>query len=366
MRITLTIPSLAYGGAERVLTILANSWIARGWEVTLISLNDSAWVSFFELDPQVHWVRLSLLKEVANPLAGLWNNFLRVRALRRAIRKSNPQVVISFIETMNVLTLAAMRDLKIPIIISERTDPSKHRVGAAWNLLRTWLYPSARRLVVICNNNQAFFKPLLGDRVCTIPNPIFPPPAVQGETPFLPHRPFVIAAGRLSHEKGHDILIRAFAKLGDHHPDWNLLILGEGSQRDELERLVAEFGLGEKVFLPGRVKNPYDYYLKADLFVLPSRYEGFGNVLGEAMVCGMPLVAANCSPGVVEIVQDGVNGLLAEPNDVDSLAAAMENLMSDGNRRASLGEQARLTSQRFSPDSVMTQWENLVRELTTK
>ena len=208
MRITLTIPSLAYGGAERVLTILANAWIARGWDVTLISLNESAWVSFFELDPQVHWIRLGLLKEVANPLAGLWNNFLRVRALRKAIRKSNPQVVISFIETMNVLTLAAIRDLNIPIIISERTDPAKHRIGAIWNFLRNLLYPSACRLVVICNNNQEFFKPLLSERVCTIPNPIFPPPAVQGETPFLPQRPLVIAAGRLSHEKGHDLLIR--------------------------------------------------------------------------------------------------------------------------------------------------------------
>ncbi len=366
MRITLTIPSLAYGGAERVLTILANSWIAQGWEVTLISLNDSAWVSFFELDPRVDWMRLGLLKEVANPLAGLWNNFVRVRALRKAIRQSNPQVVISFIDTMNVLTLAAIRDLKIPVIISERTDPAKHRIGAAWNLLRTWLYPSASRLVVICKNNQAFFEPILADRVRTIPNPIFPPPAVAGETPFLPQPPLVIAAGRLSREKGHDLLIKAFAKLGDHYPDWNLLILGEGSQRGQLERLVSEYGLGERVFLPGRVKNPYDYYLKADLFVLPSRYEGFGNVLGEAMVCGMPIVAANCSPGVVEVVQDGVNGLLADPDNADSLAAAMDTLMCNGDRRASLGEQARLTSQRFSPQSVMNQWENLVRELITK
>ncbi len=227
------------------------------------------------------------------------------------------------------------------------------------------MYPSACRLVVTCENNQAFFKPLLGERVCTIPNPIFPPSAVQGETPFLPHRPLVITAGRLSHEKGYDLLIRAFAKLKNHYPDWNLLILGEGPRRVELERLVSDLGLKERVFLPGRVKNPYDYYEKADLFVLSSRYEGFGNVLGEAMACGMPVVAAKCSPSVTELVQDGVNGLLAEPDDVDSLTAAMDKLMSDEDRRASLGEQARFTSQRFSLDSVMALWENLIEELTT-
>ncbi len=141
MRITLTIPSLAYGGAERVLTILANAWIARGWEVTLISLNGSAWASFFELDTRVHWIRLGLLKEVYNPFSGLWNNFRRVITLRKTIRKSNPQVVVSFIDTMNVLTLAAMRGLHIPIIISERTDPVKHSYWRSLELPQDLVVP---------------------------------------------------------------------------------------------------------------------------------------------------------------------------------------------------------------------------------
>lgn len=365
MRITFTIPSLGSGGAERVLTILANGWVARGWEVTLISLNDNTWDSFFDLDPHIHWIRLGLLKETANPLAGLWNNFLRARGLRKAIRQSSPQVVISFIDTMNVLALAAASGLNIPVIISERTDPSKHRIGATWNRLRQWKYPSASRLVVQNQPAQILFRPLLGERVCVIPNPILQPPAVQGETPFLPDRPVVINVGRLSREKGCDLLIRAFAKLTDRYSEWKLLILGDGPQRSDLERLVSELELGERVSLPGRVKNPYDYYRKADLFVLPSRYEGLPNALCEAMACGMAVVAANCSPGVTEVVQDGVNGLLAQVEDIGSLATAMDNLMSDEERRARLGEQARLSVERFNLDRVMTLWENLIRELTT-
>jgi len=365
MRVTFAIPSLGAGGAERVLTILANTWAGQGWDVTLISLNNARWDSFFELDGRIHWVRLGLLKEAANPLAGLWNNAQRLRALRQAIRQSQPQVVISFIDTMNVLVLAATRGLDFPVVISERSDPAKHPIGAVWNRLRRWTYPSASRLVVQSQAARNFFKSLPGQKLCVIPNPILPLPAVEGETPYLSHRPVVVNAGRLSREKGCDLLIRAFASLSGRYPDWNLLILGEGPQRSQLEALVAELGMQERISLPGRVKNPYDYFRKGDLFVLPSRYEGLPNALCEALACGMAVVAANCSPGVAEVVKDGINGLLAEPENVDSLAAAMDKLMGGLARRVSLGEQAPLSAEPYNLKRVMALWEDLVRELTT-
>jgi GalNAc-alpha-(1->4)-GalNAc-alpha-(1->3)-diNAcBac-PP-undecaprenol alpha-1,4-N-acetyl-D-galactosaminyltransferase len=364
MRVTFAIPSLGSGGAERVLTILANTWASKGWEVTIISLNNEEWDSFFEVDRRIRWVRLGLLKEAANPLAGMWNNVQRVRALRRAICQSSPQVVISFIDTMNVLVLAAAGSLDIPVVISERSDPMKHPIGTVWNRLRRWTYPSASRLVVLSQAARVFFKGLPGEKLCIIPNPILGVPVVEGETPYLTHRPVVLTAGRLSREKGCDLLIRAFAMSRERYPDWNLLILGDGAQRNELEGLVDELGMKQCISLPGRVKNPYDYFRKGDLFVLPSRYEGLPNALCEAMVCGMAVVAANCSPGVAEVVQDGVNGLLAQPENVDSLAAAMQQLMGDKTRRASLGEEASLSMQPYRLDRVMTQWEDLIRELT--
>ena len=364
MRVTFAIPSLGSGGAERVLTILANTWASKGWEVTIISLNNPAWESFYAVDERIRWVRLGLLIEAANPLVGLWNNVQRVRALRRAIRQSSPQVVISFINTMNVLTLAAARGLDIPVIISERSDPIKHPINAAWNRLRQWTYPWASHLVAQNRPAQVFFEPVLGKKISIIPNPILPLPEAQGETPFFNHRPVVLAAGRLSREKGCDLLIRAFAVLRDRYPDWNLLILGEGPQRRELETLVVDLGLKERISLPGRVKNPYDYFCKGDLFVLPSRYEGLPNALCEAMACGMAVVATNCSPGVAEVVQDGVNGLLAETENVDSLAAGMGHLMGNEARRASLGKQASLSVEPYQLNRVMSQWEDLIRELS--
>jgi GalNAc-alpha-(1->4)-GalNAc-alpha-(1->3)-diNAcBac-PP-undecaprenol alpha-1,4-N-acetyl-D-galactosaminyltransferase len=366
MRITLTIPSLGAGGAERVLILLANSWASKGWKVTLLSLNDEDWTSFYDLDARLKWVRLGLMKEARNTLSGLGNNYLRIRALARAIHDSRPQVVISFIDTMNVLVLMAAMGLNVPVVISERTDPTKHKLGKVWRILRALSYPSAGRLVVQNQSGLDFFKPMLGEQIRIIPNPILPAPEKPGETPCLPHGTVVMTAGRLSHEKGCDLLIRAFAMLAGHYPDWRLLILGEGPQRSQLEGLIAELEMSGRVSLPGRVKNPYDYYRKADLFVLPSRYEGLPNSLCEAMACGMPIVAAGCSPGVIEVVQNGVNGLLAEPENVDSLAEAMGNLMGDKDRRDRLGQQARLSVEPYNMERVTALWENLIRELTTR
>ena len=361
MRVIFTIPSLSAGGAERVLTILANGWAAQGWDVGIISLNDNSCQSFYPLHRRIGWTRLGLLKEAATPLVGLWNNLERLQALRATIRQGKPQVVISFIDTMNMLTLLATRGLKVPVVISERSDPLKHEMGRFWQWLRRQVYPSTHYLVVQNQQVRAFFQPMLGDKVQLIPNPVLPPVLETGETPFLPARPLVMSAGRLAREKGYDLLIRAFAQVHDYYPDWHLLILGEGNQRAELEKLVAAFGLGGTVLLPGGVKNPYDYYRKADLFVLPSRYEGLPNALCEAMVCGLPVIAANCSAGVSEVVEDGVNGVLVSPEDIDGLSVALESLMADPERRACLGQQAREIGTRFGLERVMQMWEDLLQ-----
>jgi GalNAc-alpha-(1->4)-GalNAc-alpha-(1->3)-diNAcBac-PP-undecaprenol alpha-1,4-N-acetyl-D-galactosaminyltransferase len=361
MKVILTIPSLSSGGAERVLTILANGWAARGWEVSIISLDDPSWQSFYLLEPQMRWTRLGLMKEAANPLTGLWNNLKRLRGLRKAIRQGKPQVVISFIDTMNVLTLLATRGLKVKVLVSERSDPMKHDIGRFWRWLRRQVYPWANFLVVQNQQVRSFFQPVMGDRIRLIPNPV-PAPVVEiGETPYLPARPVVLTVGRLVREKGYDLLIQAFAQAQKCNPGWQLLILGEGLQRAELEKLAASLGLIGLVHLPGRVKNPYDYYHKADLFVLPSRYEGLPNALCEAMVHGLPVIATNCSAGVSEVVEDGVNGVLVSPEDIAGLSSALENLMADPERRANLGQQAARVRSRFGVEQVMQMWEDLIR-----
>jgi glycosyltransferase involved in cell wall biosynthesis len=131
----------------------------------------------------------------------------------------------------------------------------------------------------------------------------------------------LVAVGRLVHQKGFDLLLRAFARIAPEHPQWTLTIWGEGDRRRQLEALCTELGLLEQVALPGLTERPGQWLEDAEVFVLSSRFESFGNVITEAMVAGLPVVAFDCPWGPGEILRDGEDGLLVPPEDVGALAA---------------------------------------------
>jgi glycosyltransferase involved in cell wall biosynthesis len=172
--------------------------------------------------------------------------------------------------------------------------------------------------------------------------------------------PRIVGVGRLSREKGFDLLIRAFACIAPWYPDWSLQILGEGPQRAELEDLADSLGVRDNVHLPGWVERPEPALLDAGVFALPSRYEGFPNALLEAMACGLPCVAAACDSGPAEIIRDGVDGLLVPPENVDAMADALKQLVSDDAQRMRLGRRAVEVTSRFSRDAFFTQWDAVV------
>jgi len=192
---------------------------------------------------------------------------------------------------------------------------------------------------------------------------VLPPPARQIEDSNLPQRPVLIAVGRLSREKGFDILIEAFASIATQFPSWRLLILGEGPLRALLTETIRSYGVEERVSLPGQVKDPYPYLQNADVFVLSSRYEGFPNALCEAMSCGLPAVVTDCSPGVSEIARDQIDSLIIPPENVQALTAALRELMSNAGKRKLLGDRAREITIRFGLDGIMKTWEDMLNEL---
>lgn len=362
-RITFVIPFLNLGGSQRALTFLANYWVDHGKQVTILTLGDYSVPSFFPLDSRVNWVALGVAGSTSNPLTALIGNFRRIFALRKSIRNSQPQVVVSFLTSTNVLSILATASLHIPLVISERTDPYKDYLGKAWLILRSLTYPAARRLVVLSPHYVKFFQSMMGERVTVIPNPAFLP-RPEDDTPVsMPVGKSIISAGRLSYEKGYDLLIRAFALVGRKHPDWNLLILGEGASRQNLERLIVQSGLEGRVFMPGAVKNPAGYFSRADLYVLPSRIEGFPMVLCEAMACGMAVVGFDCAAQISEIVRQGVDGILVPPENIEQLASAMDDIMADDRKRRQFGELAKEITNRFSVERIMSLWESLFMEI---
>jgi GalNAc-alpha-(1->4)-GalNAc-alpha-(1->3)-diNAcBac-PP-undecaprenol alpha-1,4-N-acetyl-D-galactosaminyltransferase len=359
MRLTLVIASLDVGGAERVLSTMASYWAAKGHEVTLLTLADVG-SDFFKLHPRVHRLGLGLVADAPNAVRALWNNIVRLSRLRRAILATRPNVVISFITQVNVLTLLSLAGTRVPVVVSERTEPAADPVGGVWRGLRRLVYRWARAVVVQSEEVRANAKAWApGAVVRVVPNPVARPSGVSARAEQA--SPVVISAGRLVLYKGFDVLVRAFARCAPHHSEWRLCIVGDGPEHQSLAQLAQQLGIAERCEFPGRASDLAPVFARAALFVLPSRYEGFPNVLLEAMAHQLPAVSTDCPSGPRHIIEEGVDGLLVPVDDVDALATAMDRLMGDPVERRRLGERAGGVTERFGVDRVMAMWDGLVR-----
>ncbi len=359
MKVTLIIHGLSGGGAERVMSIVANYWVRQGWDVTLIMLAASTKPSFYQLDPRIKLKSLGIEGKSTNLLAAISNTWQRVQILRREIIASQPDVVISFMNSVNVYAILACAKLNIPTIVSEHIYPASTDVNKIWQFIMKWTYRYADLVTVLTQNALPFYPVAQGYRTIVMPNPVTTPVPMVTINRLLP-TPSLIAIGRLHPQKGFDLLMKAFHQIQAKYPDWQITILGEGPMRSELEDLRSQLQLTDCVHLPGAVQNVQDYLRQADLFVMPSRFEGFPMALCEAMACGLPVLAADCLSGPRDIIEDGVNGVLVATEDVDALAAGLDTLMSDSAKRQQLAENAPQILDRFGVEQVMEIWADAI------
>jgi len=358
MRITLVIPSMNNGGAQRVMSNIANYWAMHGNDVSLVTL-DSIKNDFYSLDKCINRVGLNLYGDSVTKYQSIKNNLVRLARLREEIKKSRPDVIISFLDRMNVMTLVASIGMSIPVIVSEHTDPRQSPPGGIWSPLRVWVYKWASAVVVLTNELRDVLSEFVPQsRVHVIPNAALP---VKKNTiaTSLPDisSPYIIAMGRLVSLKGFDVLLTAFSKINDNN--WSLVILGDGPEYENLDLLAKKLGIENSVHLPGNIQNPSDLLFGAEMFVLSSRYEGFPMALIEAMSCGLPVISFDCPTGPNEIIRNGVDGILVAPGDVESLADAMKRLMKDESGRVKLASRAPEVLERFSVDKIMSLWKML-------
>ncbi len=355
--IVFVISSLGCGGAEKVVTNIANHLSVLGNSVSIVTFDSPVNKPFFPLNKEIELVQCDMLHVGTNFISGLKNNIKRILILRRIIKRLKGDIVISFMDRTNVITLIATRFLKIPVIVSDRTDPILGNPGRMWRLLRIIMYHFACKIAVQTEKVVNKYPVTFRKKIVVIPNPVMKPEKklVQRQGNLI------VGIGRLSEEKNFHLLIEAFYGIKKKYPDWHLEIYGDGPLRKQLENLILKLNLKDSVKLPGVVKDIDEVLQRADIFVLCSKFEGFPNVLCEAMANGCAVVSSRCGPAE-EIIIDNENGLLVNINDVEEIKKAIEHLITNEGLRSRIGEKGREITEKYSMDRIIGNWLCVIEE----
>lgn len=349
MKILFVIASLTSGGAERVLSTLANYFVKKEYEVTIVTLSDLE--IFYAIDDDINI--LSYSKINVGKLKHLSGQLFHIRD---SIKKNNPDIIISFMDSTNVFTLISSVGMKIPVLISERNYYNKLK-KRFWRVLRRVTYPLSSGLVVLSQYDYDKYDFVKSKKI------IFNPLNIEKilDVKIEKKEKLLISVGSLTKQKGFDMLIKALSTVKLN--DWKFLIIGEGPERKYLTSLLQKYNLEENVYLIGRKKNIFDYYKKASIFVLSSYYEGFPNVLAEAMAHGCACVAFDCLTGPSEIIEHNVNGYLVEANNIDILSQQIAKLIINSEVRNIFFNESLKIKEKLELSTVASVWEEYI--LTT-
>jgi GalNAc-alpha-(1->4)-GalNAc-alpha-(1->3)-diNAcBac-PP-undecaprenol alpha-1,4-N-acetyl-D-galactosaminyltransferase len=351
--VLLVIGTLQAGGAERQIADMANFWAVRARKVILVTWSGPEVADFYPLDERVLRVKLATQTPHALRKLVIGGNLHRIARLRRLLTAARPDVVLSFVTESNLLTILSAVGLNLHVVVSERVQPALHTaLPWTWRVLRRILYRWADAVVAQTEDAAKWLNRNCRIQVTVIPNALRDLP-----TPTGARRTLVVAVGRLTHQKGFDILLRAFARVAPNFHEWKLAIVGEGEERENLTRLRGELLLDNQVEFVGRTSDVINWMSDAGLIVQPSRFEGFPNVVLEGMALGAAVISADCPSGPSDMIEDGINGRLVPVDEVERLADVMSELISTPSERARLGRAATGVRERYRQDVVMAQWE---------
>ncbi len=395
MNITFLTASLGSGGAERVVSLLANRMAEMGHQVEIICLMyDDV---YYQTKPEV---KLTVVPRVCPG-----NLIKRLFWLRRYVQKSGTEVCVAFTEGVYCATICTLLGTGIPVIASERLDP--HYMSWQRNLLKKIFLPHAAWLVVQTEHIKSYFKGKVAQKISIILNPVNEKVFEiandnddDNENYLTEHKDTktqrvvnderlmvngdgltikentIISVARLFPQKRQEVLIKAFAKIAEKYPEWKLVIYGEGPEREALESLVSGFRfirqdssassqVSSRILLPGRCETIIEELNKAKIFALSSDYEGLSNAMLEAVCVGLPIVSTRVS-GTDELIHEGVNGYVVDCGDKDALAEALEKLMRDEKKIQQFSAESRKMAEQFRLDHIVRDWLELMERVIKK
>ena len=336
------------GGAERVIAQLISYMTKQNIQITLILVDDKP----------IHYripASCEILVIGKKAESTLKDKLLRYAEVRRLISKRMPQLVLSMPEEIGIYVIAAMLGTGIPVVVSERNNPWVMPDRKITRILRRLMYPFAKGLIFQTQQAASFFPASQQKKGIVLPNPLDSsrlPAVYQGE-----REKTVVSAGRMEPQKNFTLLVEAFALFYKNHPDYKLVIYGEGGKRQKLEALAAEKLPDGAWSFPGRVDDLPERIGRCGIFALSSDFEGVPNVLIEAMAVGTPAVSTDCAPGgAAELIENDKNGLIVPVGDVDALAQALAYMADHPAEAARMAENAILIRQKLDVEKVAAQW----------
>ncbi|MFN0192924.1 MAG: glycosyltransferase family 4 protein [Aestuariivirga sp.] len=359
MRIVFVQAGLTAGGAEKVVNVLARHNAGLGNEVFVIAFSGSPGQSYFAYPDSVRIITME--GEPERTHGRLRSAFARTAWLARQFRALKPDVAVSFLTKTNVMSMAAGLVTGVPVVISERNNPTKRAASPLWLRAINVFGRQATAIVMQTDASQQILASALRKKAVVIPNPAVLP---EGVTFSSGDGQRIVAVGRLEPQKGFDLLIRAFAQVGKDLSKASLTIFGEGPDLADLQALAQELDIADRLNFAGLSATPGMWLAEGDIFVLSSRFEGFPNVLVEALAGGLASIAFDCPWGPSDIIMSGENGLLVPQENVPALAQAIRKLLTDPDLRLKLAKAGPPTATRFSLDSVLAKWDFVIKKAT--
>lgn len=358
MHIAVVTRNMKAGGAERVIAQLLSKWHAWGVTCCLVCMDPAE--PFYHVPAEIPCYDITDTHAVPGV-----DKVKKYGSLRHLLCRLKPDIVLSMPEDIGIYVVLAMLGTGIPVVVSERNNPWVMPNKKITRLLRTLAYPFAAGLIFQTKQARSFFPKYLYGKSIVLDNPLdlsrIPAP-FQGERSKT-----VVSAGRLENQKNFSLLIRAFAAFYVQHPQYKLVIYGEGKKRRELELLAKELLPDEAWSMPGREEALLQKIIQCEIFALSSDYEGVPNVLIEAMACGMPVVSTDCAPGgAAALIENGKNGLLVPVGDAEALAEGLSFLTEHRAEAAQMGQKALSIRQRLDAERVCMNWLSYLQYIADK
>jgi GalNAc-alpha-(1->4)-GalNAc-alpha-(1->3)-diNAcBac-PP-undecaprenol alpha-1,4-N-acetyl-D-galactosaminyltransferase len=356
-KILFVAPTLGSGGAERVLTLMANHWAEEGKDITIAVIIQEK-ISF-ELHPNIKVIGQEPYKMSKHFIQGLLANIKRVYRLRCIIKETKPDVIISFTTLCNTLSYFARIGLSTPLIISERTNPLAYPFNFVWQSLNKIAYKHANALVLQTYGIQKLYHNYRTPQYI-IRNPLILPSHLSTIASYSSK--IIITVGRLDTYKNVQMLVHAFAKT--HQKDWSLWIVGrDGGEQKKIEQAVSALDIASQVHFLGNQTDVFSYLSKASIFAMTSRVEGYPNALLEAMAIGLPVVSTDCDFGPSEMIEEGQNGFIIPMDDVNLFSEKLLVLMQNESLLQQMGQNACKIKETHSLSEIMKQWNLIIESL---